>query len=280
MEKVAYLILAHKTSDVFMKLIEKLLSDERSFVYVHIDLNVEKANFQIDDDRVVYVDRVPITWGGASIIKATVNLLNAAVNDACTKYVLLSGDSYPLWDMKSANDYILYDIKNSLFELYNDSLGERGFDRVKRYWFFGGGRSKFAWFINKIWIKIQKSVKFERKYPHEIDKVYVGSQWWIMTYEAAKLSLKKINKKLLRFIRHSRIPDEFVFHNIVYQFLGERVENRGCMYYRFSTVLPYKGVEELTLNDCNIVVAEKKMFCRKASMSFVERWEREFNVSY
>lgn len=279
MEKIAYLILAHKNSNIFMRLIEKLLSDERSYIYVHVDASVEKADFLVDNCRVKYVERLHITWGGASIVHATVNLLSASVHDECTRFVLLSGDSYPLWDMKLINDFILFDIKNNLFELYDDNLGERGFNRVKRYWIFGGGSNKFAWFINKVWIKIQKIIKFERKYPHTINKVYVGSQWWIMTYEAAKLSLNIIDEKFLKYINHSRIPDEFVFHNIVYHFLTAQVENRSCMYYRFSTSLPYKGVEELSSEDCSLVATERKIFCRKASMNFIDRWESEFNVS-
>ena len=273
MEKVAYLILAHKNSNVFMRLIEKLLSDERSYIYVHVDANVDNVEFMVDNERVTYVDRIPITWGGASIVYATVNLLHAAVANQCMRFVLLSGDSYPLWNMKSINDFLLFHIKSSLFELYNDCLGERGFDRVKRYWIFGGGNSKFAWFINKLWLKIQKLIGFERRYPHQIDKIYVGSQWWIMTYEAAKLSLNVINRKLFKYIKHSRIPDEFVFHNIVYQFLNTQVENKSYMYYSFSTSLPYKGVEELTSDDCSLVATQKIIFCSKASLEFIVRWE-------
>ena len=134
MGKVAYLILAHKNPDICNLLIEELLTDTRSEVYLHID--VKFKNPELFRNDVHKVRRYDIDWGSAAMVYATLELIREAYLNNFDRYVLLSGDTFPLRNVQEINDYLLRESSVDYMELYEGNLGERGFDRVFRYWVF------------------------------------------------------------------------------------------------------------------------------------------------
>lgn len=98
--KHAYLLLIHACPDQARKLLE-LLDDPRNDLYIHID---RKASFGPDalagccrHSAVRFIEpRLSVSWGGVSIMRATLALLEAAVPGHYAYYHLLSGMDLPL----------------------------------------------------------------------------------------------------------------------------------------------------------------------------------------
>ncbi len=101
MKTHAYLILAHKNFGQLRKLIT-LLDDKRNDIFVHVD---KKANFDITEwtgackeSSLHFIkERLAVNWGGVSIMRAELRLLEAATAAGHYKYYhLLSGMDLPI----------------------------------------------------------------------------------------------------------------------------------------------------------------------------------------
>ena len=99
-DRHAYLIPAHALPSQVRKLLV-LLDDPRNDIYVHID---RKAGFGPDafdgccrHSALRFIDpRLRVTWGGVSIMRATLALLKAAAPGHYAYYHLLSGMDLPI----------------------------------------------------------------------------------------------------------------------------------------------------------------------------------------
>src|ERR1700678_42211 len=96
---IAALILAHQSRELLARLVKRLES-YGAHCFIHIDAKVDIAPFQAacsTSNATFIKPRTKVTWGGFSIVEATVSLLSAALpNPRFTHFVLLSGDSYPI----------------------------------------------------------------------------------------------------------------------------------------------------------------------------------------
>ena len=96
----AYLLLVHNCADQVRTLLS-LLDDPRNDIYIHID---RKASFGPDalndccrHAAVHFIlPRIRVTWGGVSIMRATLALLKAAAPGHYAYYHLLSGMDLPI----------------------------------------------------------------------------------------------------------------------------------------------------------------------------------------
>ncbi|MDE5870238.1 MAG: beta-1,6-N-acetylglucosaminyltransferase, partial [Muribaculaceae bacterium] len=102
MNKHAYLILAHKNFNQLRKLIE-ILDHPRNDIFIHVDAKAKDFNEKEWEDatrhsRLHFLsDRIPVNWGGVSIMRSEIALLKAAVNaDTYDYYHLLSGMDLPI----------------------------------------------------------------------------------------------------------------------------------------------------------------------------------------
>ncbi|MBR1872556.1 MAG: hypothetical protein IJ795_05055 [Bacteroidales bacterium] len=101
MKRHAYLILAHACPEQLRKLLS-LLDDGRNSIFVHIDA---KAGFggEVLEGACRYSDvhlvepRLKVSWGGVSIMRATIAMLEAAASVGQFDYYhLLSGMDLPI----------------------------------------------------------------------------------------------------------------------------------------------------------------------------------------
>ena len=130
----AYVILAHSNLTVCQELIDELLSDERSAVYLHIDAKVKQ--YDPLNGNIHFVKRVKVNWGGESMVEATLNLLEDSLREHYDRYVLLSGDSFPINNISKTNDVLLQQPLDEYISYYENNLGSRGYDRAFCYWLF------------------------------------------------------------------------------------------------------------------------------------------------
>lgn len=98
--KHAYLIIAHNNA-LQLKLLLELLDHPRTDIYIHIDeKSMNDFSFVAKDinySNVYFIPRIPVFWGGYSIVKTEILLLEYAMkNGEYAYYHLLSGADLPL----------------------------------------------------------------------------------------------------------------------------------------------------------------------------------------
>lgn len=108
-EQVAYLVLASNVTDKLRLLIDTLLTDSRSEIYLHLDAKSHHGPASLNGgSRLHEIDRLVVNWGGFSIVRATIALLGRALADGNNqRFVLLSDACFPLRPMTAINDRLL-----------------------------------------------------------------------------------------------------------------------------------------------------------------------------
>ena len=107
--KHAYLIMAHNQMDILKKLLEEI-DYEQNDIYVHIDAKageIDRDNLikHVTKSKVYFVNRMSITWGGASIVKCELRLMKKAAKVGYQYYHLLSGNDFPIKTQKQIHDF-------------------------------------------------------------------------------------------------------------------------------------------------------------------------------
>lgn len=194
--KHAYLILTHK-NDYTVKSLLKLLDYPENDIYVHMDL---KETQYCENDfasilhksNIFFTKRTSVTWGGFSLINATLELLELALHneEKYSYYHLLSGQDLPLKSQEYIHQFFS---KNDGHEFVDFQSSTFTFSkRICYYYFFQEkiGRSfkiqyrilnSIAIFFQKIFrIKRNKNIKFQK-----------GCNWFSITNELAEYVIEK-----------------------------------------------------------------------------------------
>ena len=210
----AIMIMAHSQPSHFGRLLEALAS-EWAFIFVHIDAKADIKEFIKQTPggaKVLFLDanrRVRVWWGGFSIIRATLNLLESAINFGLDfdRYCLLSGSDYPIKSM----DYIAAQFASDKeFMRIEKMLGNTPKNSQSK-------RVNFFYFMdNQLSGKAGLSGVIPRKRYARMD-LYHGSQWWSLTANCVRYIIRFLrdNGDYVRFFRHVLAPDEIFFHSIV-----------------------------------------------------------------
>ncbi|CAN5147945.1 N/A [soil metagenome] len=216
--KTAYLIQVHNNPQHLNKLISALDTNYCDF-YIHID-SKSKVNFDLPKQDNIHIlkDRVAVSWGGFSQIKASLLLLAEAKNNNYDYYVLLSGVDYPLKN-NIYIDIFFSELKGKEFiDLYPMPLFDKTFDRVE-YFFFEGHQNRF---INYAQAKLNyfiRLLKIKRQYPTKYCELtlYAGSQWWALTNNCVEYTLDFVEKnpEFVEFYTHTLCADEMFFQTII-----------------------------------------------------------------
>lgn len=214
MVKIAYLILAHKNPRQLSRLCRRL-DNPSDNIFIHIDRKSELNQFTniVKGERIFFVpNRVDVNWGGFSIVRATLNLIEYATNYSYHDYYcLMSGQDYPL---KPISEF-RRKLEMGRSEYISCGDPEKHWPgavvRYKRY-YFSERRDlltrAFQRFLNIF-------LKDRRMYNNLIP--YVGSAWWCLTSDCINYikSYLKENPRILNFFSHTRVSDEMFFQTII-----------------------------------------------------------------
>lgn len=221
---LAYLILAHAEPNHLERLISTLREEWARF-YVHVDKKSSMRAFepmQTLPQTCFIPDRVDACWGGYSLVQATLNLLAAARSGSPAPdwYALISGADYPIRSNRALYDFLQSSDREhiSLIEMPTPD-GRKSLARLERF-HFEGSRSRP---MPKRVILNQTNLFLEKHYKRDYRRVlgdikpYASSQWWVLSRAAVDyvLSFVEANPRLVRFYKHSVIPDEMFFHTIL-----------------------------------------------------------------
>lgn len=93
--KHAFLVLAHKDTDALVWLIETILSDERTRVYLHLDSKCIAYTCllkYLSNERVIVMPRHDLRWAHESIVYQELRMMERAYRDNCDEFWICSGD--------------------------------------------------------------------------------------------------------------------------------------------------------------------------------------------
>lgn len=222
--KHAYLIMCHNNFEQ-LKLLLKLLDDERNDIYVHIDKKAK--SFCIDDFNAVteragltFVKRINVSWGGYSLIAAEMNLLKAAVNSRYSYYHLLSGVDLPIKSQNEIHDFFEKNAGKEFISVDESSVGGSDFsNRIGEYHllqdFIGRNSGLRITVIEKcerLSLMFQKKMRVNRN-RHNKMVIYKGSNWFSITHDMVLYVLDR-EREIKRCFGYGLAADELFLQTI------------------------------------------------------------------
>lgn len=227
------LILAHHRPALLARLVTRLHQGGID-CYIHIDAKQDDAPFRAAvGSRARFVTpRVPIYWGGFSMIEAVFHLAEAAMaHGDYTQFLHISGDTYPIKPLpaietmlSAGGDWIdtgPVTEDDPLFRRIRETyvpdcpLGNLS----SRDWY--GLRSVDATLLRQIdAIKRIAEIKNGTALPVRYAK---GSNWWCLRHDSLQTCQHhyRHNPDLVDWFRYSAHPDESFFNSMVLNFVPD-----------------------------------------------------------
>lgn len=222
--KQAVLILWHINEKNLRRLIN-FFDDDDFDIFIHVDRKKMIPKFltemQISRRNIMVINKVRITWGGLSIVKAELALFESACQHDKYSYLhLISGTDYPI---KSLADFKRF-FKDSDKEYVEYSeypvpkWNNGGMDRLRFFWPMDIPLFKWDKNSNRIirFVNLQKKFGIDRKNFTKSIHPYGGSNWISITGDCAAYILSnKTGKCVLKKLRHTFAPDESYFQTVI-----------------------------------------------------------------
>lgn len=223
MAKVAFLLMAHKDPDWVIAQAEALTT-HGDFIAIHFDANAPDNEFARiksalkGNGNVAFARRVRCGWGEYSLIRATLNLIRAAMGNfnGITHYFLMSGDCFPTKSRSYFDEYLTnsHDIIEShdFFESEWIRTGLKEDRLIYRHWFNERKQKKLFY----AGLEMQRWLRWRKALPKGVP-IRIGSQWWALRARTVQKILKLLRERrdLKRFFKTTWIPDETFFQTLV-----------------------------------------------------------------
>jgi len=287
MTKIAFILLCHKDPDAIIKQAHSLTA-VGDYMSIHFDARAKPADYARirdalkDNPNVTFArKRVKCGWGEWSLVQATLNAVEAAVEafPRATHFYMLSGDCMAI---KSA-------------EYSHEFLDEHDVDYVESFDYFQSDWIKTGWkeerLIYRHWFNertqkrrfyamfnAQKKLGLTRKIPDDLE-IMIGSQWWCLRRRTVEwiLNFTRERRDVMAFFRTSWIPDETFFQTVVRHLVPEdEIESRTLTFLMFTDY----GMPVVFYNDhYDLLISQDFLFARKISADAKEL-KRRLGVLY
>lgn len=303
-EKISYMIMVHEVGTQLNLLIEALLSDVRSVIYIHLDgkVEIDNNNSFSQNDRIIFIkNRVRVNWGGFSMVHAMKNLIHEALKDTGSdRFVLISGSCFPIKIPVQINDELLRSNGN-IFSVWGEidpeNLSSEGFGRYSVTKFQPCDveilNPKKSIAHSRVWNfykKISSQIPLERKV--SLSDLWRGSQFFAASRAVAEWFVKS-HPDLDHILRWSLAPDEIYFNTLYVRYLRQSGEDfckilpgateQGTHYIKKTVpadrTLRQKLFEPIDLrklnkNDLPEILASPCFFARKCNSEISKEIER------
>lgn len=195
MKKHAYLIMAH-TQPELLKVLLKMLDDERNEIYLHIDSKakdypLEDVKSVLKKSKCTFTERTDVKWGSYSQIHCEMVLLKEAVKREHSYYHLLSGMDLPI---KSQDEIHAFFEKYDGLEFVDEDLpqiSEAALSRVKYAHKFYGKAGSAKDILGALATKGQKLLGVDRTKKYGDIIFQKGRNWFSITHGLAKLVVER-----------------------------------------------------------------------------------------
>lgn len=206
--------MAHQDDYTFRSLLT-LLNDERNDIFIHMDK--KNNNYRTEDiceiiktSRVYHCEPINCSWGGFSLIRAELELLELATKtDNYQYYHLLSGQDLPLKDQDTIHDFFhsnsgkefirfnfpdfRYKSRVDVYHLFQDIFGRKASNR-----------------LNSLFLGLQRIIGINRNKHVQFQK---GTQWFSITDQFARYVVSK-KKWIYSVFKYTFCPDELVIQTL------------------------------------------------------------------
>ena len=226
---IAVLILAHHSPDLLGRLVKRLESYGAQ-CFIHIDAKVDIAPFRAAcsaSSPIFVKPRKRVTWGGFSLVAATLSLLSAAISDTrFTHFVLISGDSYPIKPREQFRQLVMRPFEQLEHRVIPSTSPM--YKRITETYF----PETFVHFApdeagnSAAQPRVSKTTLMQVKRIHKMKqqgfpwRYAKGGQWWSLTAETARHCMDVIGREpeLMKWFAYSAVPDEALFQTILENF--------------------------------------------------------------
>lgn len=190
MKKHAYLIMAH-TQPELLKILVKLLDNERNDLYIHIDSRAKDYPLEELADEVkhagcIFTKRSEVIWGTYSQINCEMILLKEAVKKEHAYYHLLSGMDLPI--KKQEEIYAFFEKYDGLefIDEDSDTISEAALSRVKYKHRFLGKAGSLGDILGALETKLQKLFGVNNTIKYSDIIFQKGRNWFSITHGLAE----------------------------------------------------------------------------------------------
>ncbi|RED18525.1 DUF5928 domain-containing protein [Pontivivens insulae] len=272
MVRIAYILLCHANPDGVIEQ-ARALTGQGDYVSLHIDLNAaDGMHAKVRDalageERVVFAKRVKCGWGEWSLVRATLNGIEAARTafEDATHFYFISGDCLPIKSRRQIADYLAtHDmdfVENHDFFKSNWIKTGLKEDRLIYRHFFNERRNKPLFYGM---LKIQRELKLKRDLPKGLE-IRIGSQWCVLRRSTVDkiLALLRKRKDIIRFFSTTWIPDETFFQTLVPHLIPrEQISGKILTFRAFSD---YGLPLVLHSDHKDLLLRQDALFARKIS---------------
>ncbi len=222
MKQIAYLVLAHADPKHFEKLVSAL--EYNSKIFVHLDAKSDIKAFQafsLPENLTFIKNRVRVSWGGISIVDATLRLIESALNNGgdFTHLVLISGSDYPIKDNAFIYKTFVSNPQREFIKYVDMRQSAHYMKYINQKWYkepIFHTSNRTLGLPGKVIRNILNKISFHNSWNKDVIP-YFGSQWWALTPACAQyiLNYVKGNANYYKTNKNSFAPDEHFFHTIV-----------------------------------------------------------------
>lgn len=218
---ICYVVLAHAKPLLLAGLLHAL-DEPGNRVVVHVDARTDIDPFRQaapDSERIAWVDdRVRPYHHGWGIVDATLRALRLGTQAGADRYVLLSGDSYPLRSSEYIAEFFARRPRTEWMNLLPLPAPQvlKDLDKLRRYHIHHDPRGSQ---LIAFGAKAARRLVPRRNWKRALGDLapYCGSQWWALSADAVAHLLAQIDARpeYVRFCHHSQTPDEHFFHTLL-----------------------------------------------------------------
>lgn len=278
MATIAYILLCHKDPDAIVAQAERLTA-AGDCISIHFDASASASDYQLIRDRlasnpnVTYArKRVRCGWGEWSLVAATLNAVEAALDDfpRATHFYMLSGDCVPIKSARYVHEFLdraEVDYIES-FDFFRSDWIKTGIkeERLIYRHFLNERTNKWLFYQSIEW---QRRLGLVRRIPEDL-QVQIGSQWWCLRRQTMEKVMAFVARRrdVVRFFAGSWIPDETFFQTVVRHVVsGAEIESRTLTFLMFTDY----GMPVTFYNDhYDLLLGQDFLFARKVSPEALE----------
>ena len=273
MAKIAYILLCHKDPDAIISQAEQLTA-AGDCMAIHFDARANATDYVRirsalkDNPNVAFAaKRIKCGWGEWSLVQATLNALQAAVDTfpRATHFYMLSGDCMAIKTAEYTHRFLDENDKDFIechdfFESNWIKTGMKEDRLIYRHYF--NERTQARRFYTSF--EVQKRFGLTRDIPEDL-QVMIGSQWWCLRRRTIEMILDLLRQRrdVIRFFSTTWIPDETFFQTLVRHLIPKaEIENRTPTFLMFSDY----GMPVTFYNDhYDMLLGQDYLFARKIS---------------
>ena len=215
--RVAYLILAHRAPTDLLALLPAL--NRHGETYLHVDRDAKGFEGHWDDlsKHAIFAERRhSVSWGGFSVVEATLELIEAALTHGQADYlILMSGACLPVLREADITDRLAREKGEYIDIMPDDEAAHRGRKRRLRHYRFYSKTMPRSCLgsLNRLSRLAWTRPDFET----EFGEPRFGSMWWCLSRSCLRwaMDFRWKHPAYDRRFRYTETPDESYFHTLV-----------------------------------------------------------------